>query len=712
MSAAVCSIALNVGNSKLDSLISLKSTEVGKTYKKVTGYKRVSVHDPSVVKDFTNDRYYVFGSHRASAVSLDMKNWQNNSWTYGVVNSKGTVSTVDFSKAFLTNMTTSVKVLQGTDTVEVPFGNFDCNKWRYTSNNPSLDGNQWAPDVIWNPYMSKWCMYMSLNGDDWRSVIVLLTSDKINGPYIYQGPVVFSGFQWTEPASQTWKQTDMSLVPSLETVTSLPSRYAVGSKWGNRWPNNIDPTVFFDTDGNLWMAYGSWSGGIFMLQLDRNNGLRDYTRKYQYAGSGDAVTCDPYFGKKIAGGYYSSGEGAYIEKIGNYYHLFVSYGGLNSDGGYEMRTYRSATPNGTYKDLKAANAIFTSYQMNYGPTSSSNAGNRLFGSYKWDTMEDAEIAQGHNSAFVDDDGKSFLIYHTRFAGSGEMHQMRVHQLFLNKDGWLLAAPYEYYDCQINQDSIEKRQLCSLADIEGTYKVIIHPYKLDYRNKAYQKDDATCYLYPDGTVTGDYTGTWLIPNEGKSYIRLALKKGNSASVTYNGVIVPQTISGTNIPSVCFMAVSNSGVAIWGSNADGKYAVDYNYVNCRLPFSAQQQIKEDLNIESVNTSLGAKVTISSSRPDIVDEKGNLHVTPVGITGNDTLVKVDMTCRIQKDNYYLDCVRTVRVRISKSDPVVSSIDTGKSRMYPLRDETFGLNGYKMDFSKMNRGLFIRNGKKFLKK
>jgi len=35
--------------------------------------RRVSVHDPSIVKD--NGHYYVFGSHMAAAKSDDLKNW-------------------------------------------------------------------------------------------------------------------------------------------------------------------------------------------------------------------------------------------------------------------------------------------------------------------------------------------------------------------------------------------------------------------------------------------------------------------------------------------------------------------------------------------------------------------------------------------------------------------------------------------------------------
>lgn len=39
------------------------------------------------------------------------------------------------------------------------------------------------------------------------------------------------------------------------------------------YPNAIDPTVFYDADGRMWMVYGSWSGGIFLLEIDKTTGL-------------------------------------------------------------------------------------------------------------------------------------------------------------------------------------------------------------------------------------------------------------------------------------------------------------------------------------------------------------------------------------------------------------------------------------------------------
>jgi arabinan endo-1,5-alpha-L-arabinosidase len=51
---------------------------------------------------------------------------------------------------------------------------------------------------------------------------------------------------------------------------------------------------------------------------------------------------------------------------------------------------------------------------------------------------------GHNSAYFDPHtGQYFLVFHTRFAGRGEEHHVRVHQLYLNEDDWLVAAPHRY-----------------------------------------------------------------------------------------------------------------------------------------------------------------------------------------------------------------------------------------------------------------------------
>ena len=353
----------------------------------VGGYtlRRVSVHDPSVVWEPNTEYYYIFGSHRATARSKDLMNWATVNAQWGVVGSTGNiVPNATNEKAFVDNVTKTVTV--GGVERELTF---DAQAWSAAYGDYSINGNMWAPDVIYNPVLQLWCMYLSINGPHWNSSIILLTSKNIAGPYVYQATVVISGFNVAgAPASLNYKNTDLEL--AIGTQNSLPGRYNTGGNWGRRWPHAIDPCVFYDEDGRLWLSYGSWSGGIWMLELDENTGLRDYDVKYpSTGGSTDGVTSDPYFGKKVAGGYYVSGEASYIEHIGDYYFLFVTYGGLEQKGGYQMRVFRSRKPDGPYVDAMGKNAIFQNYALNFGPNADTRGVN-IFGAYgQWGTSSRA-----------------------------------------------------------------------------------------------------------------------------------------------------------------------------------------------------------------------------------------------------------------------------------------------------------------------------------
>ena len=530
---------------------------------------RVSVHDPSVVWDPVSKNYYIFGSHRAVAKSTDLMTWvevkkgklDDNS-LIGVP-WKTASSNNDFSKnAFTTPQVTKVKK----GGVEVSLPNFDAQAWsKRGNNNYNINGNLWAPDVIWNPVLQKWCMYMSVNGDAWFSSIVLLTADDIEGPYQYQAPVIISGFK----NGTSYKDTDLELV--IGEQSSLPDRYDVGNSWGNRWPNNIDPCVFYDEDGKLWMSYGSWSGGIWMIELDENTGLRDYDVEYTLTGSGDDITQDPYFGKKIAGGHYVSGEASYIEYIGGYYFLFVTNGGLAAggnpndynNGGYQMRVFRSENPDGPYKDSNNINAVYNSYQLNFGPNAVSNRGVNIFGAYtNWGNQAKGnygERSQGHNSIIAAEDGRTYLVYHTRFQNLGEGHQVRVHQVFQNKDGWLVAAPFEYTGESVTSADIATTQQVSIDKIPGTYKLLIHKYKLNHMTKE-AAEPVEVTLTADKKITGDLTGTWAI-TEGTSYMNMVI-----GGIAYRGVMVEQTLEMKDTKTIAFTGLAykvngTDGVTIW-------------------------------------------------------------------------------------------------------------------------------------------------------
>ena len=624
---------------------------------------RIAVHDPSIVMDVTgsnanNPLYYIYGSHLGRAKTNATSNYQIwNTFKTGEENT-GTSNSlfadvngklVNFKDAYSTQLVKKVKNYKGE---EVDFPNFDAHGWQYKGYN--VQGNQWAPDIVYNKTMKKWCMYMSLNGDHWCSSIVCFVSDNIEGPWTYQGPVVFSGFQGTYAhnsyaAADDWKHTDFAIATG---ETALPSRYKVGDKWGTYWPNCIDPCVFYDDNDNLWMSYGSWSGGIFMIKLDKTNGLRDYTYTFPYEVNGKVTTpgaasanctSDPYFGKKIAGGYYVSGEASYIQKIGKYYFLFMSYGALTSDGGYQMRIFRSENPDGPYVDCYGTSALFKSYKMNYSSATEDNRGVLLFGGYQWDAMSGAEIAQGHNSAFVDKQNRSFVVYHTRFSNGGEGHQVRVHQLFLNDEGWLMAAPFEFDGETITDAAIASKASIADADIAGDYQFMRHQYGQNTKAKAFETP-VNITLNADGTITGAEKGTWK-RTAGTDYIHLTIN-----DVVYRGVLVKQTIDYTNIPAIAISALSSSSGSValgqnnftyqqevWAVKADAKAAIKYTLSKMTLPFSDGATLNAAPSLP-VQGKMGANISWKSSDTSILTDEGK-------VKGKG---KVTMTMTISKDEY----------------------------------------------------------------
>lgn len=624
--------------------------------------KRVVCHDPSIViDDITNPAsptYYIYGSHLGRGKTTAAENYQE--WTVfktGEENATATNSLfcnlsgnlVNYSDAYATHAVTSVKDHAGKT---VTFGNFDAHGWQKKGN--TVKGMQWAPDVIYNKTMKKWCMYMSLNGDNWASSIVCFTSDNIEGPWKYQGPVVFSGFLGKYAhngyaAADDWKNTDFTIATG---ETSLPERYNVGDKWGSFWPNCIDPCVFYDDQDNLWMSYGSWSGGIFLLRLDKNNGLRDYTYTFPYEVNGKAATSaaasanttsDPYFGKKIAGGYYVSGEASYVEKIGSHYFLFMSYGGLVSTGGYQMRVFRSDNPEGPYVDCNGTSAVFNRYLMNYSATTADNRGVLLFGGYKWDPMSGAEIAQGHNSAFTDKEGRSFVVYHSRFTNKGEGHEVRVHQLFLNDEGWIMAAPFEFDGETITNNDIATKASIADTEIAGDYQFLRHEYGQNTEAKAYETP-VNIRLNADGTISGAENGTWE-RTAGTDYIALTID-----DVVYRGVLVRQTIDYTNIPAIAIAALSSSSGSttlgqksytkqqeVWAVKADAKAAIKYTANKINLPFD-DGTVLEETPVLPTEGKLGTNISWKSSDESILTSDGK-------VKGQG---EVTLTMTVTKDDY----------------------------------------------------------------
>jgi len=638
LSALLLALAATVGASAQTVLSQSDITSIYKTKTK----SRVSVHDPSVIYD-RSANYYIFGSHLGIAKSSDLQNWESvdNSSLFGVKNSAGGISIATYATAFNTNQTTKVTALVNGKETEIDFGNFDAEAWCCALNDAdgnawSLGGVMWAPDIIYNETMGKWCFYLSLNGYAWNSVIILLTADKITGPYVYQGPVVYSGFKSSD-AAISWKQTDLEIV--LGEQSSLPSRYNKGQSWGNYWPNNIDPCVFYDEDGQLWMSYGSWSGGIFILKLNNENGLRDYTVTYPLTtDSNGRATSDPYFGTRIAGGYYVSGEASYIEHIGDYYWLFMTNGELDADGGYNMRTFRSENPDGPYVDYDGNSALYSKYMLNYGVNeASTHVGNMLMTSYKdWGFMTTGELSQGHNSALLDTDGRAYVVYHTRFNDGTEGHSVRVHQLFTNEDGWLVAAPFEFDGETLTDDSIKAGCKYTADEIAGDYQLLIHPFNLD--NTTLEcATPISITLGTDGKITGDKKGSWSM-TDGTGYIKLVV-----AGTTYNGVVTQQTLDGTTLKAIGISALSTTGSPAWAYKMEPASYLAYYLRSLTYPVKAGQAVSTHLDLE-LDLPEDIEYHWTSTVPEVLSDSGKYNPA-------DTDTEVTLTATITYGGYQFE-------------------------------------------------------------
>ena len=361
---------------------------------------RVAIHDPAIVED--RGTYYIFGTHRRCARSTDLVHWER----------------------FENNLSRDPESALG--------GIWEA--WPKQPENPDLNGNTWAPDVIWNPVMGKWCMYLSVNGHDFRSVIVLLTADRLDGDWTYVGPVVYSGFD-----ASNVDRTDVPRVLGEQAAHDLPDRHL---SLKDTRINAIDAAPILCEHGEMWMSFGSWFGGIWMFKLDPSTGLRDYTATYPCIKDAS----DPYYGVKVAGGYWNSGEGSYFVRKNGWWYLFLSYGWLGTTGGYQIRIFRSKHLLGPYVDQNGNPAICAG---EIPDNLTKDTGVRLTSSVLWsggpDRIGSVEVSQGHNSVLHRrSDGRLFLTYHTRFIErEGEDYETHIRELLPTEDGWLVAAPYEY-----------------------------------------------------------------------------------------------------------------------------------------------------------------------------------------------------------------------------------------------------------------------------
>jgi arabinan endo-1,5-alpha-L-arabinosidase len=266
---------------------------------------------------------------------------------------------------------------------------------------------------------------------------------------------------------------------------------------------------------------------------------------------------DQGYGKKLLGANHARIEAPYMlySPETDYYYLFLSYGGLAADGGYNIRVARSKAPDGPFEDSQAQDMINAqgSPTVLFDDPAYAPYGVKLMGNFEFlNTDEELPVSgegyvsPGHNSAFYDEEnGKYYLIFHTRFPNRGEKHEVRVHQMFMNSEGWPVVAPHRYGGETI--DKYTKEQ------ISGEYKYVNH-------NKEITADivqSEWIELTKSGKIKGAVKGKWKLIDDHTAELTI----GGS---TYKGVFLKEWNEATVSNVMTFTAVSEDGISIWGSH----------------------------------------------------------------------------------------------------------------------------------------------------
>jgi arabinan endo-1,5-alpha-L-arabinosidase len=170
---------------------------------------------------------------------------------------------------------------------------------------PEFRGAFWAPDVI-----------------------------RCHGRYL----VYYAVSSWGKQTSAIGLATNCTLNPKAANYAWGDCGPVITSTNGGDY-NTIDPSVMLDTDGKLWLAFGSFWMGIYLTELDPQTGLRVAAEAPVYhLAWNDSI------------------EASCLTKHGNYYYLFVNWGqccqGTNST--YEVRVGRADRVTGPYLDREGS----------------------------------------------------------------------------------------------------------------------------------------------------------------------------------------------------------------------------------------------------------------------------------------------------------------------------------------------------------------------
>ncbi len=518
-------------------------------------------HDPSLIEVIENNRpvWYIVSTGWATVSDKDGETWGNPI----------------YRSTDLINWT-----LQGrTFDHELRGEEFDdtmAGKWLYdgvTNGYSSKDASWWAPDVVKCPFGGYWlytCVVdgagdsegMGIDGKSYaRACILLYHSDTLEAGSFK--PVLFPEGHADAGRPVVLMQSSIERGESVKDV------------------NGIDPQIIYTPDGKMYMAYGSFGSGNYIIELDPATGLRkdgkgwqthDQIRGYVENDIQDLYKAErvgwthDYYGTNISKANMEAPviarhdnvtimdeNGEELEGSGEtYYYSMHSYNGLGDD--YQMWGGRSGSVTGTYVSATGAGVVY-----NVGSANSANEGNKYMGAFKWEGKDPKNkeidvILTGHNDLFTTGNGTSVAAYITRTPSYGQSAAantfcVQIHQYYLNGMGQIVINPNRYAG-EISRAVTEEELLAYTEEGTGGYKFKMVAYGNTKDTTGSDKVD-NVNVSRDVILTADHTvkeadgtalGTWKM--YGNGYIKFTFSsalKGtgsvNSEETVYYGVVRP-------------------------------------------------------------------------------------------------------------------------------------------------------------------------------
>lgn len=242
---------------------------------------------------------------------------------------------------------------------------------------PPFDQNYWAPDIAY--FNGKYHVYYSVS--EWgtiNSAIGLVTTPSLITPV------------WTDQGKVVQSDAICCTQPETDTTSF----------------NCIDPSILQDTNGTIWMVYGSYSDGILVTQINPLTGKR-----------GNPASIGTKIASSSTSFFSNTTEGAHIHQRGGYYWLFLNHGGCCSDinSTYNIRVGRSLSVTGPYLDKNGVNMLAGGGTMLLEST----------GKF---------IGPGHPGIRVEN-GTNWFTYHYYDANNNGIATLGLTQLQWAADGW-------------------------------------------------------------------------------------------------------------------------------------------------------------------------------------------------------------------------------------------------------------------------------------